>query len=143
MSTIPGLERPAPVDLRRSRPYKKNDQAHVEQKNWTHVRQLLGYDRLEGAEAVALVNELYGTWGLIHNFFLPNLKLKSKTRVGSKTVRTYAPPQTPYQRLLDSPHLTTEQKARLQARFQELNPIQLKSKLEEQLKALLQHENHR
>lgn len=137
------LERPAPVDLRRSRPYKKNDQAHVEQKNWTHVRQLLGYDRLEGAQSVALVNDLYRTWGLLHNFFLPNLKLKSKTRVGSKTIRKYAPPQTPYERLLNSPHVTAEQKAQLKARFQQLNPLELKRKLEEQLKALFQHAHHR
>lgn len=130
------LERTAPVDLRRSRPYKKNDQAHVEQKNWTHVRQLLGYDRLEGAERVALINELYRTWGLLHNFFSPTLKLQSKTRVGSKTVRKYARPQTPYQRLLDSPQLTLEQKAALRTRFESLNPITLKTTLEEQLKAL-------
>ena len=132
------MERPAPVDLRRSRPYKKNDQAYVEQKNFTHVRQLLGYDRMEGPTLVALINELYRTWGPFHNFFCPTLKLKSKTRVGAKTIRRYGPPQTPYQRLLDTPDLTLSQKAKLQARFQELNPLQLKAKLEEQLKTLFQ-----
>jgi len=130
------LDRPAPVDLRRSRPYKKNDQAHVEQKNFTHVRQLLGYNRIEGPETVKLMNELYQTWGLLHNFFCPTLKLKSKTRVGSKTVRKYAKAQTPCQRLLACPHLSAEQKAQLRTRLKSLNPIQLKGKLEEQLKNL-------
>ena len=130
------LDRPAPVDLRRSRPYKKNDQAHVEQKNFTHVRQLLGYDRIEGPETVKLMNELYETWGALHNFFCPTLKLKSKTRVGSKTVRKYAKAQTPCQRLLACPRLSAEQKAQLRTRLDSLNPIQLKGKLEEQLKNL-------
>jgi hypothetical protein len=130
------LDRPAPVDLRRSRPYKKNDQAHVEQKNWTHVRQLLGYERIEGVQMVKRINELYETWGLLHNFFCPTLKLKRKTRVGSRTIRKYAKAQTPCQRLLACPHLSTERKTQLRDRLAELNPIQLKNKLEEQLKIL-------
>jgi len=130
------LERPTPVEFRRSRPYKKNDQAHVEQKNWTHVRQLLGYDRIESAALVPQINELYRTWGLLHNFFCPTLKLQSKTRQGSKTIRKYGPPQTPYERLLRSAHLSDAQKQQLRARFQQLNPLQLKSQLEEQLKTL-------
>jgi hypothetical protein len=130
------LERPSPVEMRRSRPYRKNDQAHVEQKNWTHVRQLLGYDRIESAAAVPQINELYRTWGLLHNFFCPTLKLESKTREGSKTVRKYGAAQTPYERLRESPHLTAVQKDQLRARFQQLNPLQLKAQLEEQLKTL-------
>ena len=130
------LNRPAPVDLRRSRPYKKNDQAHVEQKNWTHVRQWLGYERIEKADLVALINELYRTWGLLHNFFCPTLKLESKVRHGSKSKRKYGRPQTPHQRLLDCPDLSAAQKVQLQARFQQLNPLDLKNKLEEQLKTL-------
>jgi hypothetical protein len=130
------LNRPAPVDLRRSRPYKKNDQAHVEQKNWTHVRQLLGYDRIENSDLVPAINELYRTWGLLHNLFCPTLKLESKTRQGSKTKRKYSKPKTPYQRLLDCSHLSLVQKTELEARFQQLNPIHLKNQLEEQLKAL-------
>jgi hypothetical protein len=120
----------------RSRPYPKNDQAHVEQKNWTHVRQLLGYQRLEGAPRVAQINELYRTWGALHNFFCPTLKLQSKVRRGSRTLRKYSPPQTPYQRLRDCPHLTAPQKQQLQSRFQQLNPLHLKHRLEEQLQAL-------
>jgi hypothetical protein len=128
------LERESPVDLRRSRPYKKNDQAYVEQKNWTHVRQLLGYARLEGVDLVPELNELYRIWGLLHNFFCPTLKLKKKTRVGAKTVRKYYKPETPYQRLLKSADVSEEQKSALRARFQELNPLELKKQLEEQLK---------
>jgi hypothetical protein len=130
------LDRPRPVPLTRSRPYRKNDQAHVEQKNWTHVRQLLGYQRLEQPELVPLINELYHTWGLLHNFFCPNLKLRSKTRKGGKTIRKYFPAQTPYQRLSESPHLSPEQKQKLQNQFQQLNPLQLKKQIEEQLKTV-------
>jgi hypothetical protein len=131
------LDRPRPVPLTRSRPYRKNDQAHVEQKNWTHVRQLLGYQRLEQPELVPLINELYRTWGLLHNFFCPNLKLLSKTRKGAKTIRKYSPPQTPYQRLLESKHLSQEKKQKLQNRFQQLNPLQLKREIEQKLKLVL------
>ena len=132
------LDRPRPVPLTRSRPYRKNDQAHVEQKNWTHVRQLLGYQRLEQPELVPLINELYQTWGWLHNFFCPNLKLLTKTRKGSKIIRKYDPPQTPYQRLVQSMHLTQEQKQKLQIQFQQLNPMQLKKLIEQQLKAVFE-----
>jgi len=128
------LDRPRPVPLTRSRPYRKNDQAHVEQKNWTHVRQLLGYQRLEQPELVPLINELYRTWGLLHNFFCPNLKLRSKTRKGAKTIRKYYPPQTPYQRLLEAEPLRPEQKQKLRDQFQALNPLQLRKQIEQQLK---------
>jgi hypothetical protein len=128
------LDRPRPVPLTRSRPYRKNDQAHVEQKNWTHVRQLLGYQRLEQPEKIPLMNDLYRTWGLLHNFFCPSLKLLSKTRKGAKTIRKYSPPQTPYQRLMQSNHLTQEQKLKLKNQFQQLNPLQLKREIEQKLK---------
>ena len=131
------LDRPRPVPLTRSRPYRKNDQAHVEQKNWTHVRQLLGYQRQERPELVPLINELYRTWGLLHNFFCPNLKLLSKTRKGARTIRKYSLPQTPFQRLLESHHLSQEQKLKLQNQFQQLNPLQLKREIEEKLRLVL------
>lgn len=130
------LQRPAPVDLRRSRPYKKNDQAHVEQKNWTHVRQLLGYDRIENPDLAPAINELYRTWGQLHNFFCPTHKLQKKVREGSKTKRKYAKPQTPYQRLMDCADLSAQQKANLRARFEQLNPLSLKNLLEQQLHQL-------
>jgi hypothetical protein len=128
------LNRPRPVPMTRSRPYRKNDQAHVEQKNWTHVRQLLGYQRLEQPELIPLINDLYHTWGLFHNFFCPTLKLRRKVRQGSKTLRQYGAPQTPFQRLLDSAHLTAQQKDRLRAQHLNLNPLELKEQLEQKLK---------
>jgi hypothetical protein len=75
----------------------------------------LGYQRLEQTELIPLINDLYHTWGLFHNFFCPTLKLRSKVRRGSKTIRKYSPPQTPFQRLLDSAHLTAQQKDKLRA----------------------------
>jgi hypothetical protein len=130
------LDRPRPVPLTRSRPYRKNDQAHVEQKNWTHVRQLLGYDRLETPQLLPAINELYRTWGLLHNFFCPSLKLLSKTRRGAKTIRKYSAPQTPAQRLLDCPQLTAEQKDKLRSQLQHLDPLVLKEQIEQQLKVV-------
>ena len=120
--------------MTRSRAYRKNDQAHVEQKNWTHVRQLLGYQRLEQPELIPLINDLYLTWGRFHNFFCPTLKLRRKIRRGSKTLRQYSAPQTPCQRLLDSPHLTAPQKNRLRAQCLQLNPLELKDQIEQKLK---------
>ena len=128
------LQRPRPVPLTRSRPYHKNDQAHVEQKNWTHVRQLLGYQRLEQPELIALINDLYRTWGLFHNFFCPTLKLRSKSRQGAKIRRRYFKPKTPFQRLLDSKHLSQEPKDKLRAQHQQLDPFDLKEQIEQKLK---------
>jgi hypothetical protein len=128
------LDRPRPIPMTRSRAYRKNDQAHVEQKNWTHVRQLLGYQRLEDPQLIPLINDLYHTWGLFHNCFCPTLKLLSKTRKGSKTLRKYSKALTPYQRLLDSAHLTQEQKAKLRAQYHQLNPLDLKDQVEQKLK---------
>jgi hypothetical protein len=93
------LERPLPVDLRRSRPYKKNDQAHVEQKNWTHVRQLLGYERMEGAELLqpSMSSTEPGVCCTIIFTRLSHCKAKSAS--DPQTVRLYAQPQTAYQRL--------------------------------------------
>jgi hypothetical protein len=128
------LDRPRPIPMTRSRAYHKNDQAHVEQKNWTHVRQLLGYHRLEVQDLVPLINDLYRAWGRLHNFFCPSLKLLSKTRIGAKTIRKYSAPQTPFQRLLDSKHLTHEQKEKLQTQYGQLDPLQLKEQVEQKLK---------
>ena len=128
------LDRPSPIEMTRSRPYRKNDQAHVEQKNWTHVRQLLGYQRFGVPEVVPLVNQLYLTWGLLHNFFCPSLKLISKTRKGSKSIRKYSSPQTPCQRLLDCKHLTKEHKDKLSTQYAQLNPLELKQQIEQKLK---------
>jgi hypothetical protein len=128
-------KRENPVDFVRRRPYRKNDSAHVEQKNYTHVRQLFGYERFNHGELVPLMNDIYQNyWNPLWNFFTPVMKLKTKERVGSKIKKTYDEPQTPYQRLLASPHLTTEQKDNLRKRIEGLNPFELKRNLDLKLK---------
>jgi len=89
-------DRKRPVQYTRSREYYKNDNAHVEEKNWTHVRQYLGYQRFEDEGMVALMNDLYRSeWRLLMNFFLPQVKLVAKERIGSKTIKKHDKPQTP------------------------------------------------
>lgn len=127
-------ERDAPVAFTRSRPYKKNDNAHVEQKNWTHVRQLFGYDRIDKQASIALMNDLYkNEWSALQNFFLPNMKLKTKTRINSRYKRTYYSPETPYQRLLQSEAITKQQKQMLINENKSLDPFKLRATIEEKL----------
>jgi len=109
----------------RSRPYKKNDQAYVEQKNWSIVRHLVGYGRYEGAEACEALERLYDVVRLYINFFQPSMKLVSKERVGSKLKKRYDAAKTPYQRVLDSPQVTDEVKATLRQQYLTLNPVAL------------------
>jgi len=126
-----------PVTFTRSRPYHRNDNAHVEQKQWTHVRQLLGYDRLDSPQLLRLINNLYANeWALLHNVFLPTLKLKSKLRVRSRYRKTYEPPQTPLQRLLRCPHVSPEAKLRLLNQTRRLNPFALKKTIERKLRRI-------
>lgn len=123
------------VDFVRRRPYKKNDNAHVEQKNWTHVRQLLGYDRLDQQWDVAYINDMYENYWLpLWNFFTPVMKLKSKTRVGGRIVKVHDEPKTPYLRLLESQHLSQEEKQALMSRREHLNPFRLRDELDKKLK---------
>jgi len=130
-------QRPVEVEFTRSRPYRKNDNAHVEQKQWTHVRQLLGYDRLDNRRLVALINDLYrNEWRLVQNFFLPNMRLISKVRDGSCLRRRHDAPRTPCQRLLDHPQLDQETKESLQRQLQSLDPVALKQRMEEKLRAI-------
>jgi hypothetical protein len=87
----------------RSRPYKKDDNAHIEQKNWTHVRKLIGYDRFDSLRALAAMNDLYTCeWRSMMNLFQPSVKLQSKVRKGSRLTRRYDVPQTPLDRLLQA-----------------------------------------
>jgi hypothetical protein len=131
-------ERVAPVKLTRSRPYHKDDNAHVEQKNWMWPRQVLGYQRLEKPEAVPLINALYKeTWGPLHNFFLPSAKLVEKQREGSRWVRRHDRPQTAYQRLVSSGQLSKKQARRLREEYEALDPFALAQQTEKQLKPIL------
>ena len=119
----------------RSRAYRKNDNAHVEQKNWTHVRQLFGHDRLDHPELVELMNDVYAQeWRLLQNYFLPKAKLIDKQKLGSKYRRRYEKPKTPLQRLLESPCLTAPSKAALRAEHAQLNPFHLREELERKLR---------
>lgn len=128
-------DRKKPIQFTRSRAYKKDDNAHVEQKNWTHVRQWLGYDRLDSAKIVPLMNELYTSeWKLFLNFFCPSVKLLEKKRVASKTVKRYDRPKTPYQRVLESPDASPETKHKLKEQYKMLNPFELRKAMEEKLK---------
>lgn len=122
------------VEFVRRRPYKKNDNAHVEQKNWTHVRELVGYDRLERAYQVDQLNEIYLLWNKLWNFYIPVMKLESKTRIGGRLKKVHDDPKTPYQRLLDSGHLTDEEQQRLKEEYKSINPFGLKRQLDEKLK---------
>lgn len=109
----------------RSRPYRKNDQAHVEQKNWTAVRQIVGYDRYEGQPACDALNALYTTRHLYHNFFQPVMVLVSKEREGAKVTKRYDAPKTPYQRTLEAPDVSEADKTRLRQLYVTLNPAAL------------------
>ncbi len=113
----------------RSRPYHKNDNCYVEQKNYTMVRKQVGYARYEGEETVELLNRFYMLLRLYSNFFLPSVKLIAKERIGPKIVKKYDAPMTPYARLAGSPHLTQEGKAALHAQFATLNPAALKREM--------------
>jgi hypothetical protein len=126
------------VQFTRSRPYKKNDNAHIEQKNWTHVRQLLGYARLDRPELVKMLNDLYKQeWNWYVNFFCPSVKLVSKRRVGSKMVKLYDEPKTPFQRLLESKALSVKDVLRLKLRMKGLNPFELNERITRKVNQIL------
>jgi hypothetical protein len=127
-------------ELTRSRAYKKNDQAWIEQKNGAVVRKLVGYGRLEGAAATAALAELHDVARLYVNFFQPSFKLKSKTREGAKVVKKYHVPATPYERLLSDDRVTDKCKMELRQAFSALDPVQLLSRIREAQRNLSQKE---
>jgi hypothetical protein len=130
-------KRKKPVQFTRSRPYKKNDNAHVEQKNFTHVRKLLGYYRYDLAELTPMVNDLLIEWCKFKNFFIPCQKTIRKIRVGSKIKRIVDKPKTPYKRLLDSDVISAKQKLLLIEEFRSLNPFTMKENIDKNLAAIL------
>ena len=130
-------QRPNPVHFTRSRAYHKQDNAHIEQKNWTHIRQWLGYERLDHPQVVPLLNNLYRhEWRLFHNFFCPSVKLLAKERIGSKTLKRYDSPKTPYQRIIDSPLISPPTKQSLAKQLASLNPFVLRNAMEEKIKKI-------
>jgi hypothetical protein len=129
------------ITLTRSRPYKKNDQAYVEQKNWIVVRQTVGYDRYEGPLAVQRMQTLYQVLRLYLNFFQPVRKLVSKKRIGAKLTKHYDTAQTPYRRAWNATEVSVETKIRLEQLYLSLNPAALLRqihRLQKQLWALAQ-----
>ena len=136
-------QRKRPVQFTRSRAYHKDDNAHVEQKNWTHIRQWLGYQRLDDPSVINLLNNLYEQeWRLFHNFFCPSVKLISKERIGSKTIKHHDRPKTPYQRIIESTHILSSVKHTLSKQLEKLNPFVLRQAMEQKLKKVLNSAIH-
>jgi transposase InsO family protein len=124
------------IKLTRGRPYKKNDQAYVEQKNWQVPRRLVGYDRYTSRSAYAEFQHLYRLVPLYVNFFQPVQRLLSKERVGSKVRKRYDEPKTPYRRLLATGVLDEAKQAELRDLYERLNPVRLQTRIDESLEAL-------
>jgi len=130
-------KRPRPVFMTRSRPWKKDDNAHVEQKNWTHIRQSFGYERHDNPEVVEPIQVLVkGAYGQLLNYFHASLKLERKERSEGRLRRIYAAAQTPLARVLASPEVTPQTKRRLQQEKERLNPFVLKREVDHSLKAI-------
>jgi hypothetical protein len=130
-------KRPQPVFMTRSRPFKKDDNAHVEQKNWTHVRQCFGYERHDNPELVEPINGLVkGAYGQLLNYFHASLKLESKERVAGKIRRIYGVAQTPLARVLASAEVTEATKKRLREHKAQLNPFALKHTVTQSMKRI-------
>lgn len=122
------------IEFTRGRPYCKNDNAHIEQKNYTHVRKLIGYKRLDEQHQLEKLNDLYrNEWRLYKNFFIPNKKLIEKKRVGSKIVKKYDTPRTPYQRLLECKDFPIAEKEKLNQIYAKLNPAELRREIDRKL----------
>jgi hypothetical protein len=124
------------ITFTRSRPYRKNDQAHVEQKNWSVVRRTIGYDRLETTDELALLQSIYADLRLYVNFFQPVFKLIGKEKIDGKTIKNYDQPVTPYRRVLASDLVSLEAKARLTNLYVSLNPVALRKNIDRKVAIL-------
>jgi len=125
------------ITFTRGRAGRKNDNAHVEQKNWSIVRRAVGYHRYDTPQQLDLLNRLYALLHYYGNFFLPVMKLKEKVRTGSKVKRIYDDPQTPYARALNSPHISKADKAELREAYGHLDLVSLRRRIDELLDELL------
>lgn len=125
------------IQFTRSRPYKKDDNAHIEQKNWTHVRKFMGWDRYDTQEALEALNDLYDNeLCLFMNLFQPSVKLQKVIRKGSRKKRVYDGPQTPLDRLLSSKHADKERLAEFVTLRESLDPFSLSERLNEKLERI-------
>ena len=132
------------IQFTRGRPYKKDDNAHIEQKNWTHVRKLLGYVRYDSPAAVAAMNALYRQdLRLFQNLFLPSVKLVQKIRVGARSRRVYDRPQTPFERVQACLEADRTKVAALTALRAQLDPFALAEAIDQQLSRLYALAHHR
>lgn len=113
------------ITFTRSRAYRKNDQAHIEQKNFSTVRKIIGYRRLETEKQLAILNQIYQLLSDYLNFFIPTLKLVRKEHIGSRVKRVYDKPETPYQRVLEHPDIPEDIKTNLRSKYLTLNPASL------------------
>lgn len=119
------------ITFTRARAYRKNDQAHVEEKNGSVVRRAVGYDRFEGLEPWRAMAALYAKLRLYVNYFQPSQKLLDKTRNGSKTIKRYDKAKTPCQRLIDSQYIKPAIKKKLAASFEDLDPMSLLNQIKD------------
>jgi hypothetical protein len=124
------------ITFTRSRPYKKNDQAHVEQKNWSVVRHTVGYDRWETQEEFVLLQSIYDDLRLYINFFQPVFKLIGKDKIANKTILRYDTPKTPYQRILERKDIPLQAKAHLTNAYLQLNPAFLRRQIDHKIAKL-------
>jgi hypothetical protein len=131
------------IQFTRGRPYKKDDNAHIEQKNWTHVRKILGYERYDTPAAVAAINDVYADLRLLQNLFLPCVKLIKKERVGARVRRVYDAPQTPLDRLKARGKGDAARIAALYQQQTTLDPFALAERIERKLDRIYQLANHR
>ena len=134
------------ISFTRSRPYKKNDSAHVEQKNWSVVRRLVGYDRYSSKPALEQLERIYQLVRCYVNFFQPVMQLKHKSRHGAKVHKVYDSARTPYQRVLESGVLTPEQQDVMAQQYQRLNPVKLLAQINQALEhlwSLAEHPNQK
>lgn len=125
------------ITFTRCRPYKKNDQCFVEQKNWSIVRRTIGYHRYESKAAHQLLGEIYAELHLFTNMFQPTFKLKSKKRTGAKVYKEYDKPQTPWQRILDTKLLSADNRKYWQVTYRDTNPAKLRRSIDEKVRQLV------
>jgi hypothetical protein len=125
------------VQFTRSRPYKKNDNCHVEQKNNTCVREYVGYYRFTTREERDALAAVYRSLCPLLNYFMPTMKLVDKTRVGAKVRKVYDTPMSPYQRLMAYPKLPDDVRAELARRYRSYNPVVLQREVNAAIKALI------
>ncbi len=132
------------IQFTRGRPYKKDDNAHIEQKNWTHVRKIFGYLRLDSPAVLAAMNDLYvAELRMYQNLYQPSTKLLRKTRVGSRLRRVYEQPKTPLERVRECGQADQAKLAQLDQRFKTHDPFELSEKIDQKLETIFQLANAR